>query len=46
MSMMAQHTEAIPCRVPFWLKPVSTFGLFNDDDVCRGSLMLVVTARS
>ena len=33
MSMMAQLTEAIPNRLPFWFKPVSTFGLYNDDDV-------------
>ena len=30
---MAQLTEAIPYRVPFWFKPISTFGLYNDDDV-------------
>ena len=26
---MAHSSEAIPCRIPFWFKPVSTFGLLG-----------------
>jgi hypothetical protein len=29
LSMMVQSSETIPHRVPFWFKPVSTFGLFK-----------------
>jgi hypothetical protein len=29
LSMMVQYSETIPHRVPFWFKPVSTFGLFK-----------------
>lgn len=36
----------IPGRVPFWFKPVSTFGLLSMTTFNRGSHMLVVAARS
>lgn len=35
LSTMAQLTKTMPYRLPFWFKPVSTFGLCNDDDVYR-----------
>ena len=29
LSMMVQSSKTIPHRIPFWFKPVSTFGLFK-----------------
>ncbi|MFM0285014.1 hypothetical protein P0D75_44110, partial [Paraburkholderia sediminicola] len=41
--MMAQaQEETIPGRVPFWFKPVSTFGLLFVTTRNERSLMLVV----
>jgi hypothetical protein len=45
LSTMAHGVRAIPCRLPFWFKPVSTFGLSNLTTFTRGSHMLVVSAR-
>jgi hypothetical protein len=29
LSMMVQSSKTIPHRIPFWFKPVSTFGLLK-----------------
>ena len=43
MSMMAQaREETMPSRIPFWFKPVSTFGLLFVTTRSERSLMLVV----
>ncbi|CAG9183904.1 hypothetical protein LMG23992_05103 [Cupriavidus laharis] len=39
---MAQYSETIPHRIPFWFKPISTFGLFKLTTFNRSSHMLVV----
>ena len=39
---MAHSSEAIPCRIPFWSKPVSTFGLLGVTARFRRSHVLVV----
>ena len=44
-SMVAQFTKATPYRVPFWFKPVSTFGLLMVTTFIRSSHMLVVSAH-
>lgn len=45
LSTMTQDIGAIPFRLPFWFKPISTFGLSLLTTFNRGSHMLVVPAR-
>src|ERR1035437_2481881 len=43
--MVAQFSKTTPHRVPFWFKPVSTFGLFKLTTFIGSSHTLVVPAH-
>lgn len=43
--MVAHYTKATPYRVPFWFKPVITFGLLVLTAFTRSSHVLVVPAH-
>ena len=43
--MVAQYSKTTPHRVPFWFKPVSTFGLLKLTTFSGSSHMLVVSTH-
>jgi hypothetical protein len=45
LSMVAHVQKTTPYRVPFWFKPVSTFGLVHLTTFIGGSHVLVVPAH-